>query len=121
MNICSSAPDLPLVKLESLNFKEWSLIFKEKWLKFKDWSSKIKPFIWNSKIVQNLSFHFQTEVLEFQQFNFEIQNIKLKFQTFLFKFYGLKFQRLIIKFEIQRKSFFKFQTLFLLLNFTRKD
>ena len=72
-------------------------------------------------MVQNLSFHFQTEVLEFQQFNFEIQKIKLKFQTFMFKFYGLKFQRLIIKFEIQRKSFFKFQTLFLLLNFTRKD
>ena len=97
------------------------MIFKEKCLKFEDWSSKIKPFIWDSKIVQNLSYHFQTEVLEFQQFNFEIQKIKLKFQTFMFKFYGLKFQRLIIKFEIQRKSFFKFETLFSLLNFTRND
>ena len=39
----------------------------------------------NSKCVQNLSFHFQTEFLEFKQFNFEIQKIKLKFQTFMFK------------------------------------
>ena len=39
----------------------------------------------------------------------------------MFKFYGIKFQRRIIKFEIKRKSCCKFQTLFLLLNFTRKD
>ena len=110
MNICSSAPDLPLVNTLVIKFQRMKFDIQSKknvWcLKFKDWSSKIKPFIWNSKMVQNLSFHFQTEVLEFHwQFNFEIQKIKLKFQTFMFKFYGLKFQRLIIKFEIQRKSF----------------
>ena len=84
MNNCRPAPDLSLVNRKSLNCKEWSLIFQEKCLKFKDWSTKIKHFLWNSKIVQNLSFHFQTEVLQLQQFNFEIQKIKFKFQTFMF-------------------------------------
>ena len=36
------------------------------------------------KNVQNLSFYFQSEVLEFQQFNFEIQKIKFTFHTFMF-------------------------------------
>ena len=94
-------------------FEIQRLIFKNQtfYLKFKNCTKlyNIYPFI------------FKPKSLNFEQFNVETQKIKLKFQTFMFKFYGLKFQRLIIKFEIQRKSFFKFQTLFLLLNLTRKD
>ena len=78
MNICSPALIFPLLNFSHwISKKEWSLIFKEKCLKFKDWSLKIKPFLWNSKIVQNLSFQFQTEVLVFQQFNFEILKNKV--------------------------------------------
>ena len=84
MNICSPALIFPLLNCShwiSKNEVEYS---KKNVLKLKDWSLKIKPFLWNSKIVQNLSFQFQTEVLEFQQFNFEIQKIKFNFRTFLF-------------------------------------
>ena len=65
---------------------------------FKDWSSKIKPFLSNQKILQNLVFHLKTwsplisiffrllfrKNVEIQQFTFEILKINSKFQSLMF-------------------------------------